>query len=190
MDKLKEQLQQLLAPARAWFDRLSGRERRLVSLAGGAVALFVVFLVFLSFSSSAAAYRRRTADKQLKLQKIQGLAGTYRDAQQAREQAEAQLSNSNVRLITYVEERARNAGLEVPTMTPKADVPLGDGRIVESALELTFTDVDLRRLTDFLGAVERGPGVVKVKFLRLEPRPSGDMVTAWTTVATYRLKQQ
>ena len=57
-------------------------------------------------------------------------------------------------------------------------------------MELTFTDVDLRKLTDFLRTVESGPGMVKVKYLRLEPRPATDTLTAWATIATYKLKQQ
>ena len=77
----------------------------------------------------------------------------------------------------------------MPNMTPKDDVGLGDGQIVESSVELTFTDVDLRKLHDFLSAVERGPGVVKVKYLRLEPRAASETLTAWTTVATYKMKQ-
>ena len=41
---------------------------------------------------------------------------------------------------------------------------------------------------DFLTAVEAGPGIVKVKNLRVEPRVEQESVTAWVTVATYRLK--
>jgi general secretion pathway protein M len=53
---------------------------------------------------------------------------------------------------------------------------------------VTLTDVKLNRLVDFLQAVEAGPGIVKVKYLRLEPRPAQETVTAWLTVATYKLK--
>jgi general secretion pathway protein M len=31
--------------------------------------------------------------------------------------------------------------------------------------------------------------VVKVKYLRIEPRVNDQTVTAWATIATYRLKQ-
>jgi general secretion pathway protein M len=43
-------------------------------------------------------------------------------------------------------------------------------------------------LVEFLQAIENGPGVVKVKYLRLEPRPQNETITAWLTIATYRLK--
>lgn len=184
------QLRELLTQLQTWFERLSGRERRMVGIAGGALLVFVVFITLLSFSNSANSYRRRTADKLAKLQQVQTLAASYREAQQARQAVEQQLTAQNIRLITYIEEKATASGLEVPTMTPKGDVGIGDGNIMESTVELTLTDVDLREFTDFLQAVEQGPGVVKVKYLRVEPRPASNTLTAWVAVATYRMKQQ
>jgi len=55
-------------------------------------------------------------------------------------------------------------------------------------VEFTLTDVQITRLVNFLTAVEQGPGVVRVKFLRIEPRTKDGVLTAWTTVAAYRLK--
>jgi general secretion pathway protein M len=171
---------------------MSARERRLVALLGAGLGVFIVFIIFFSFSSSAAAYRRRTEDKRAKLGQVQALATSFREAQTARQAIEQQLTQSNVRLISYVEEKATGAGLVVPTMSPKGDVGVGDGSIVESSVELTFTDVDLRKLVEFLRTVETGPGVVKVKYLRIEPRRGSgdtDTLTVWTTVSTYRMKQ-
>lgn len=190
MEQLKEQFKTLLNDARVWFERLSTRERRMVMATGGAVAAFVLFLIFFSFSNTANSYRKRTDQKMEKLREVQVLAASYREAAQERQAMEQQLTGGDVRLMTYVEERATMAGLTVPNMTPKNDVALGDGQIVESSVELTFTDVDIQKLHDFLTAVERGPGVVKVKNLRLEPHDANENLTAWTTVATYKLKPQ
>jgi len=184
-----EKLQELLNEARAWFERLSSRERRMVLATGGAVVAFVVFIILLSFSNSANSYRKRTEQKLSKLREVQTLAASYRQATQERQAMEQQLASNNVRLISYIEDKATRAGLTVPNMTPKGDMGIGDGQIVESTVELTFTDVDLRKLYDFLTTVENGPGIVKVKSLRLEPRNSSETLTAWTTVATYKLKQ-
>jgi general secretion pathway protein M len=185
-----EQLKTLLNDARVWFDRLSTRERRMVMATGGAVAAFALFLIFFSFSNTANNYRKRTDQKLEKLREVQVLAASYREAALERQSMEQQLTAGDVRLMSYVEEKATLSGLTVPNMTPKNDVGLGDGQIVESAVELTFTDVDLRKLHDFLSAVERGPGVVKVKSLRLEPHATTETLTAWTTVATYKMKPQ
>lgn len=184
-----EKIRGLLNDARAWFERLSARERQMVLGTGSAVLAFVLFIILFSFSNSADAYRKRTDQKMAKLREVQTLAASYREATQERQAMEQQLSGNNVRLMSYVEEKATQAGLTVPNMTPKNDVGIGDGQIVESSVELTFTDVDLRKLHDFLSAVERGPGVVKVKSLRLEPHDANETLTAWTTVATYKMKQ-
>ena len=160
----------------------------MVLATGGAVATFVLFLIFMSFSNTASSYRKRTDQKLEKLREVQTLAASYREAAQERQALEQQLTGSDVRLMSYVEEKATQAGLTVPNMSPKNDVGIGDGQIVESAVELTFTDVDLRKLHDFLTSVERGPGIVKVKSLRLEPHDAAETLTAWTTVATYKLK--
>ena len=185
-----EKLRGLLNDAKAWFERLSNRERQMVLGTGGAVMAFVLFVIIFSFASSADGYRKRTEQKLAKLREVQALAASYREATQERQGVEQQLTGSDVRLMSYIEEKATQAGLTVPNMTPKNDVGIGDdGQIVESSVELTLTDVDLRKLHDFLSAVERGPGVVKVKSLRLEPRDASETLTAWTTVATYKMKQ-
>lgn len=184
-----EQIRELLNNARAAFERLSNRERQMVLATGGAVLAFVLFLILFSFSNSANGYRKRTDQKLAKLREVQTLAASYRQATEARQAVEQQLTASNVRLMSYIEDKATRSGLTVPNMTPKNDVGIGDGQIIESSVELTFTDVDLRKLHTFLQDVESGPGVVKVKNLRLEPRAASETLTAWTTVATYRMKQ-
>lgn len=184
-----QQIRQLIQNVQTWFASLSQRERRLVTLAGGAAAAFAVFLIFLSFSSSATKYEKRTETKIDQLQQVRTLAASFRQSEQQRQAVERQLTQSNVQLISYLEEKGETAGLDIRSMNPKGDVPIGDGKIIESAVEVTLTDVQLDKLVAFLGEVERGPGVVKVKRLRMEPRPQTETITAWTTIATYSMKK-
>lgn len=181
-------IRQLFNDLRTRFDQLSAREKRLVMAAGSAVLVFILFITLLSFSNSASGYRRRTQDKLAKLQEVQQLAASYNQATAARSAIEQQLTSSDVRLLSYISDKATAAGLDVPNMTPKGEVGIGDGKILENSMELTFTDVDLRKLTEFLRSVESGPGIVKVKYLRIEPRPASETLTAWATVSTYKLK--
>ncbi len=181
-------VRQLLNNLQSSFATLGSRERRMVMIAGAALGLFVVFFVTWSFSSSADAIRRRTQNKLARLEEVQELAATYRDAKGVQAAMEQRLAASNVRLISYLEDKGNKAGLSIPSINPKADVVLEGEKIVESAAEFTLTDVPLNRLVDFLSAVEAGPGVVKVKYLRIEPRLKDETLTAWVTVATYHLK--
>jgi general secretion pathway protein M len=170
------------------FSTLSQRERRMVIIAGVALGAFVIFMVTMSFSNKANAIRRRTAEKIAKLEEVQTLAAGYNQQKASQDALERQLAASNVRLMSYLEDKAKKSGLELQSQNPRADVPLEGSKIVETGVELTLTDIKLNRLVDFLAAVEAGPGIVKVKYLRLEPRVQNETVTAWLTVATYHLK--
>src|SRR5262245_3993706 len=125
-------LRALLAEAQARFNQLSQRERLLVTVAGAAVSLFVLFLVFFSLSMSADQTRRRIEEKLQKLEEAKTLAVGFREAEAARQAAEQRLGQGEVRLITYLEERGTEAGLDIPALNPRGDTPLGDGRIIES----------------------------------------------------------
>lgn len=189
LEQLRSQLRELQTQITTWWSRLTARERRLVSIAGGALGAFLLFVILYSFSSSAGKYESRMELKQEKLTQVQQLAASYREAEQQRQAVERQLSASNVSLISYLEDKGEKSGLDIRSMNPKGDVPIGDGNIIESSVELTLTDVQLDKLVSFLSDVERGPGIVKVKRVRLEPRPQNETLTAWATISTYSLKK-
>jgi general secretion pathway protein M len=182
------QLKVLLGNIQSRFESLSSRERRLVLLAGGATFVFALFMTVMGISGAATATQRRTAEKLSKLLDVETLATGFHESEMRRQAVERQLGNNGIKLISYVEEKGTKAGLDIQTMNPRAEVPIGDGKILESGVEITLTDVNLRKLVEFLNTVEVG-GLVKVKSLRLEPRVANETLTAWITVATYRLKQ-
>jgi general secretion pathway protein M len=191
MESLKAQLLEAWTSVVTWFQALTERERKLVAVGGSALTVFLLFFLFFSLASSASATQRRTTSKLMKLQEAQRLAATYNEAEAAREAAERSLSQSNVSLLSYLEDTGKRAGLDIPTMNPKGDVAIGEGdRIIESSVELTLTDIPLAKLVAFLTSVERGPGVLKVRSLRIEPRPNQEVLTAWATVSAYHLKEQ
>jgi general secretion pathway protein M len=182
-------MKELIARLQASFSTLSSRERRMVIIAGAAAGAFFLFLLVHSFSVKADSIRDRTLMKLRKLDEIQSLALSFRETEAKRLAVESQLKASNIRLISYLEDKAKASYIELPSINPKADVTLEGDKIVESAVELSLTDVKLNRLLDFLTAVEAAPGgLVKVKYLRLEPRPAQETLSAWLTIATYHAK--
>jgi general secretion pathway protein M len=181
------QLKALLENAQSWFTSLSTREKRMVLATGGVVVVFALALTLFQLSSAASATLQRTANKTKYMLEVQELAGSYRDAEAQRAQILRQLSNNGIKLMSYVDQKGTAAGLDMQTMNPKGDVPVGDGNILENAVEVTLTDVNIRKLTEFLNTVEQG-GLVKVKNLRMEPRVQNETLTAWITVVTYRSK--
>jgi general secretion pathway protein M len=185
---MMERLRILWADLQAWFLRLNPRERMLVTIAGAATVVVVTFVVLFLLSSSADATRRRTESKLQRLAEAEQLATGYAEAERVRKQAEAALTSSDVALPTFIDEKGQKAGLPPFSLNPRGDVPMGDGRIIESSVEFTLTDVALPKLVDFLGSLEQGPGVVRVNSLRIEPRPKDGVLTAWVTATSYRLK--
>lgn len=190
MEQLREQLRKLMGPAQAWFNNLTTRERRLVLGAGGAVSLFLVFVVVMSFASSARAIQSRTQAKLDKLAEVQSLAVSFRDAESARQDIERQLTRSDVQLISFLEEKSTQSGMEIRSMNPKPNQTLEGDRIVESAVEVILPDITIDKLVRFLTSVEQSPGVVKVKNIRIEPRMDTQTVASSATVATYKLKAE
>jgi len=170
------------------FSTLSSRDRRLAVGGGLLLSALIVFFVSYSFGKTANAIRQRTTQSLTKLDEVLALTANYREAKAAQEAAERQLSQSNVRLSSFIEETAKAKGLEAPSINPKAEVPVNGTKIMENAVEIVLMDVKLNRLVEFLQAIESGPGVVKVKYIRLEPRPQTESITAWLTIATYHLK--
>jgi len=182
------QLRLLWGNAQNWFANLSTRERRMVLAAGGAVLVFAIFFTLNSLSNVGHSTERRIQDKIGKLEEVEELAASFRESETKRQALERQLSNNGIKLISFIQEKGTAAGLDIQTMNPKNDAPLGESNIIESAVELTLTDVNIRKLTDFLTNVELG-GAVKVKTLRMEPHPKTESLTAWVTIVTYRMKQ-
>jgi general secretion pathway protein M len=182
------QLKLLIGNVQSWLAALSTRERRMVFAAAGAVGVFALFFTLNQISSAGHATERRIQDKLAKLQEVQELASSYSESENKRQAMERQLSSNGVKLISYIQEKGTTAGLDIQSMNPKSDSQLAESsNIVESGVELTLTDVNIRKLVDFLTSVEVG-GAVKVKTLRMEPHKATDNLTAWLTIVTYRLK--
>ncbi|HLT29825.1 MAG TPA: type II secretion system protein GspM [Myxococcaceae bacterium] len=185
-----ESLKQAWAQLQTKFEALSTREQRMVLALIPVFVIVLFFILIITFDNSARSIRSRTEAKRDQLEQVRALAGNYSQAQAQRRAAEQQLSASNVRLLSLLEQRATQAGLTIPTMNPRGEAPVGDGRVLESRVDLTLADITVRELVDFLSAVERGPGVVQTTYLRIEPRPQAENLTANVNVSAYRLDQQ
>ncbi|MFN7134163.1 MAG: type II secretion system protein GspM, partial [Myxococcales bacterium] len=100
---------------------------------------------------------------------------------------EARLRGSNVRLFSYLEELARRQSLEIGGMNDKGSQAIGESKINEQAVEVTFTRISLDKLVKFLQEVEGGGGIVKITRLQIRPRKDEPVIDAWLTVTTYQM---
>ena len=184
---MSERWRRLVASVEAWVSRLAPRERLMVSAAAGAIVLFLVFAVGTGISGSIAAREQRIDEKTRMLSQIGKLTQGYRQVQAERAALEARLKAPPVQLMSFVSQTGQQLGIEVSDLRPGA--PGGSERISEESVEVNLARIDLPKLARLLEGLERGPGVVKVRRLKVTTRSDDPaLVDVMLLVATYRLK--
>lgn len=184
---MRDAWRRLRASAEAWISRLSPRERVMVSAAAAAVVLFAVFLTGTGVSRTISAREERIEEKTRLLAQIGKLSQGYRQVQAERAALEARLKGPPVALMSFVAQTGQQLGIEVNDLRPGS--PGGSEGISEESVEVSLARVDLPKLARLLDGLERGPGVVKVRRLRVSTRSDDPLLVDVTLlVATYRLK--
>jgi general secretion pathway protein M len=183
-----ERLKQLRAAVETWLAQLAPRERVLVSVAAAAVALFTVSLVASRVSSGISAREARIEEKTKILSQIGKLAAGYRVAQAERQQIESRLKGQQVQLISHVAQTGATLGVDVNDLRPSG-APTESNGLVEESVEVNLVRIELAKLARLVQALERGPGVVKVRRLRVSTRTDDPLlVDASIVVSTYTLR--
>ncbi len=182
-----ETLRKLRASLEAFLARLSPRERVMVSAAAAAVVAFVVFLVATGVSRSLGARERRIEAKTEMLASIGKLTRGYRQAQAERQALEARLKGPPVQLMSFVSQTGAQAGVEVNDLRP--GTPNTADGLTEESVEVNLARIDLPRLARLVESLERGPGVVKVRKIRIATRNDDpSLVDVTLQVSTWQQK--
>jgi general secretion pathway protein M len=164
MDKLRA----LLADVLQYVQNASPRERRLLAFASAGVLVFILLVLWAAFGSSIRRHEDSLAEKRSAFEKVQRLAAGYGQQEQERQLLEARLRQSPPALMGYVDGLARQEGVDIGSMADRGIVSGGqNGRPRESSVEVSLGKVPLDKLTRLLQAIERSPGVVRVRRLRL-----------------------
>jgi general secretion pathway protein M len=183
-----ERLTQLRALLEIWFGKLSPRERVMVTLAGVAVALFVIFMISFRLQSGIRARELRIEEKTRAFAQVGTLAGGYRRVQAERSALEARLKGPHTPLLSHVSQTGSALGIEVTDLRP-VGAPAEVEGVTEESVEVNLPRIDLVRLARMLQGLERGQGLVKVRRLRLSTRNDDPkLVDATVVVATYSIK--
>jgi general secretion pathway protein M len=182
-----DRLRKLRADAAAFLARLSPRERAMVTAAGLAVVAFAVVLVSAGVSRAISAREERIDGKTRVLSQVGKLAQGYRAAQAERSAVEARLRSPAPPLMSFISQTGQRLGIEVNDLRPGA--PGASDGITEESVEVNLARIDLPRLARLLEGLEQGPGVVKVRRLRVSARNDDPtLVDVTLMVATYQLK--
>jgi general secretion pathway protein M len=188
VERLLERLRRLRSSGEAWFGALAPRERALVSAAAAAVVLFVVFLAGTAISRGISSREARIEDKTRILSQVGKLAAIYRAAQGERQALETRLRGRPVQLMSHVSQTGASLGIEVNDLRPSG-APVESEGLVEESVEVNLPRMDMARLARLLQALEGGPGVVKVRRIRVTTRSDDPaLVDVTLVVATFGLR--
>jgi general secretion pathway protein M len=183
-----DRLRRLRADLEAWLATLAPRERVMVTAAGLAVALFLVWIVSMQVGSAMASREERIAQKTQVLAQVGKLAEGYRRRQAERGAIEAKLRAKPVPIMSLVSQAGATLGIEVNDLRPTGAPTELEG-LKEDSVEVNIARIDLPKLAQLLVKLERSPGVVKVRRIRLTTRQDvPDLVDATLVVSTYQLK--
>jgi hypothetical protein len=188
--KLRTLVGRPAAYAAAEWNRMSARERRLISILGGAfvgcAVLLVGYLVFDSMQSMA----QENRDMRDAIDAIAKHSDEYRDGK-ARAAAQAlRIGTEPPQLAADLEAAAKEAGIQIPETADRPDATAGKN-YVEHSLDVKLRKVDLKSLATFLGKVETGRSLVLITRLQIRRSFGGDgtSVDVDLTATTYeRLK--
>jgi type II secretory pathway component PulM len=187
MKELLEQLKAQIEAGKAAFGRLTQREQVMVLGGAAAFVLIILFSVGMLVSGAIDRAEHRVKIKTDQLTQVIQLQGEYKAREAQRQARMRELSRANVRLVSLIEDTARQSGVEIGQLRPDDSEPNPQG-IIESTVDLRATSLSADRLQDFLAKLERAPGVVILRRLKVQRPYRKDTVDLDMTVATYRTK--
>lgn len=183
MNKLRE----LRRALRIAFGRFTQREQFLLvggSIVGGAL---LCTLAALLMGQAIAQQQRRVDAKKDQLAQVLALRGEYHQRQAEHAQKLRTLSTSHVRLISLVEDAAKQAGIEIGQLRPEDSEPGTDG-IYESRVDLRAAGLSADRLQEFVNLIENGRGIVVVRHIKLARPYHKDLAEVELSVSTFKMK--
>src|SRR5579884_1281876 len=158
-----------ISQMRAQWDRLSVRERRMLStLAGVVVGFMVLVLGYFVWSGLADIQDHNEAARQA-LKDIAQHRDEFLEARRRQTSQEVRISRTPVQLSSILDAAAGDAGIKIDETNDRPPVPHGK-KYIEKGTDLKIHRVDLQSLTRFLHKLETGPNLVYVDRIYVRTR--------------------
>lgn len=172
--RLRAEIDPYVARARARYDKLEKRERLLLQIAAGLLALFVVYnLIYSPIADYVDGLDERIAAREHDLASVPRLVATYAavKADLNAVQHNTVPGGKDFSLFSVVEASfSKSLGHEkIASITPQADRRLPDG-LVQYSVQLKLNDVSLAQIVDALYAIRALPMPVGIANLRIQRR--------------------
>ena len=180
-------LRRMRRALRLAVSRLTQREQFFVI--GGAIMVAVIAFLTSGVLLSRAIDRqqRRVDNKTQQLMEVLALRGDYHRRQQEHAARLRALSRSQVRLVSLVEESARQSGIDIGQLRPEDSEPGSDG-VYESRVDLRASGVSADRLQEFLNLLEAGTGIVLVRHIKISRPYKKELADLELSVSAFKMK--
>lgn len=153
----------------AWFQGISPREQRLVSLLGGILGFFLFLLLPLGLNSMLTS--RREANEELRdaIHRVQANKETFQARQAKRALTLARYAKKAPKLGGFLEQLAKETNLEIPEAQEKPELPIGK-LYVERSIQIRLRKVGGLSLLQFLEKIEQSGYPLAITRLNIRKR--------------------
>lgn len=165
------------------WEKLSDRERRLLSISAGAVITVVLFAGIWTTTSALAEVEEERDAIRLVLADIDRSADQLAKRDAERRAIEQRYANKAPALEAYIESRARDEGLEVRQGVEEQEKSINGYR--RQSVRMTFSNVALRPIMHLLTSIAEEPSPIAIERLVIEHFAAGDSYKVDVNVSSY-----
>ncbi len=151
------------------WERLSQRERTMVAAMGVTFVLMVTLIVGFLITDGLATMEEHNSDMRQALRDLDTQRDSYLRLRAKSAQMETRLGTTPVQLQGYVENAAKEAGVEISDSSDRPAAAAGK-KFIERTVDLHLKPVTIDQLTRFMKAIETGRSLVVVTSLSVRTR--------------------
>jgi len=159
-----------IARFRARWERLSTRERTLLTAMGITFVAMTTVIVGFVITDGLSTLEERNADARQALRDLETQRDSYLKAKAKAAQLETRMGKTPVQLQGFLEQVGKETGVEIPESDEQAAQPSAKSQFQERSVTLRLKQVTLESLTKFMRGIETGPNLVVITALNIKTR--------------------
>jgi general secretion pathway protein M len=170
------------------WEKLSDRERRMLSIMGAVFVAMVAFVTVWATSSALAEVEEERDAIRSVLADIDRAGELLAKREAERKAIEARFKNRAPALAAYVEGKAKEEGLEVRQVVEEPEKVVGNYR--RHSVRVSFSGVSLRPIMHLLASIDDERSALAVERLQIEHYSPGDSYKVDVGIAAYDTAQK
>ena len=151
------------------WERLSQRERTMVGALGVTFVVMMTLIVGFLITDGLSSMEERNAEMRQALRDLDTQRDNYIRMKAKVAQMETRMGSQPVQLSGYLEQAAKDAGVEISDSSDRPATAAGK-KFVERTVDVHLRPTTLEALTKFMKAIETGKSIVVVTALEVHTR--------------------